>query len=1012
MLNRHNRLYHVHNSTTELSPEVESNGQPSVTNESSQAVDYPDGCSISAANQEFHLYSNQPHHMDVEPAVPVVDDSLESEQHFVEDSLESEFITKDAVTDIIGYGNSNSTTFFSHDKMARGNGSTYLVTRAITETPLVVSEMLHPHDVGYHMRCGSFVSNLTKAQREEFARIISETAELAAVTHKDYSQYLLPSLPRTRLFIDNVYIRGKFSLLKNLPQPSVTVVQNHGYMSLIDCVAHLLSFHDGFTINIEDDDIDNAPIPAVTTIKDCVAVRGIRERAKSVCGSKDTIVLYCTEWSDDFDPSVSTKANRQSCWIKTVTIHSCNRRDKTTDKMATTYLIAVGKKGQCHEAVSLLFAKDIEKLRSGTCAMYSKSCREVVNVYMELLVSLQDQPERRAANHLMLGSGKYTARWGYSSNIAEVAQKIPSCSSCMNKLIHNGPLYSDINDHCERCTNWNTCSAHPLLRTVPPNKYPRDMLTHGTYILPFQLSYNTLRHAVTTTHNKLITSTWTNEEAKQYLYVFGLNNEAVSKVLEHATNEKIFSYAEANKDAMTLEYNALRHHKERYPMKYVQWQFPATWIRGTYLQQHIDVPMHLLFLGITKTTMKRIMEWMKQKNSHANFLKMSGGVLESISNLHLDWCVAISLNGAKFGGWVSENFLAVARLTRWYYSMIPHLRSGAQYRDPDLPYTTWSVKELREWLRVRGLPSHGKKMALLESVGHLLSLTEVPPILPPKGGTVQDIMTLTQTMSVALGNVMQRSVTDELITHTMHYIKRFLSSYHAVDKELINETDKPGWLTSYNFLCLLNIPDLMKQYGPIANLWEGGYDGERFSQELKHRLKGGLIDNWHRNLLKNLVAKYAMEHIELPYDPQHGHVESNPKTKSYKRYKSLYYLIQDYTKRAPLSVVALINGQWGSIINNTALTIHYIQFGDYKGTINGMHYWAIHLNSIDDNFQPMPVIQEQAIGHHCILLPKLTSNGLPKRHQEPIYCVIDSTWMDVAPDDAEKPTFQYPTLHN
>ena len=84
MLNRHNRLYHVHNSTTELSPEVESNGQPSIANESSQAVDYPDGCSISAANQEFHLYSNQPHHMEVEPAVPVVDDSLESEQHFVE----------------------------------------------------------------------------------------------------------------------------------------------------------------------------------------------------------------------------------------------------------------------------------------------------------------------------------------------------------------------------------------------------------------------------------------------------------------------------------------------------------------------------------------------------------------------------------------------------------------------------------------------------------------------------------------------------------------------------------------------------------------------------------------------------------------------------------------------------------------------------------------------------------------------------------------------------------------
>jgi len=36
------------------------------------------------------------------------------------------------------------------------------------------------------------------------------------------------------------------------------------------------------------------------------------------------VVLRCTEWSDDFDPSISTKSNRQSCWIKMVTLMSCN----------------------------------------------------------------------------------------------------------------------------------------------------------------------------------------------------------------------------------------------------------------------------------------------------------------------------------------------------------------------------------------------------------------------------------------------------------------------------------------------------------------------------------------------------------------------------------------------------------------------------------------------------------------------------------------------------------------
>ncbi len=46
----------------------------------------------------------------------------------------------------------------------------------------------------------------------------------------------------TPLFIDNVYIRGKNSLLQNLPLPLVEVIDNHAYVSLRDIVAHVLSF--------------------------------------------------------------------------------------------------------------------------------------------------------------------------------------------------------------------------------------------------------------------------------------------------------------------------------------------------------------------------------------------------------------------------------------------------------------------------------------------------------------------------------------------------------------------------------------------------------------------------------------------------------------------------------------------------------------------------------------------------------------------------------------------------
>jgi hypothetical protein len=126
-----------------------------------------------------------------------------------------------------------------------------------------------------------------------------------------------------------------------------------------------------------------APPPVqdtVTKITESAAVLGIKERASQIHGNNEVIALYCTEWSDDFDPSVSTKANRHSCWIKTVTIMSCNCNDKV-DKMSTTFPIAVGKKGTSHEAVEMLFADDLKILRSGNCSMYCKSTGSVVPIF-------------------------------------------------------------------------------------------------------------------------------------------------------------------------------------------------------------------------------------------------------------------------------------------------------------------------------------------------------------------------------------------------------------------------------------------------------------------------------------------------------------------------------------------------------------------------------------------------------------------------------------------------------
>ena len=64
------------------------------------------------------------------------------------------------------------------------------------------------------------------------------------------------------------------------------------------------------------------------------------------------------------------------------------------------------------------------------------------------------------------------------------------------------------------------------------------------------------------------------------------------------------------------------------------------------------------------------------------------------------------------------------------------------------------------------------------------------------------------------------------------HIKIFLSVIHRID-ESIKKDNSGGieasnttkhvyyWLLKYNFLSLLNLPDTMREYGPLINLWEG-----------------------------------------------------------------------------------------------------------------------------------------------------------------------------------------------
>ncbi len=86
-----------------------------------------------------------------------------------------------------------------------------------------------------------------------------------------------------------------------------------------------------------------------------------------------------------------------------------------------------------------------------------------------------------------------------------------------------------------------------------------------------------------------------------------------------------------------------------HPEKYTVWKAPAIWTRGTDLVQSIDVIMHLLFLGVVKTVVISLDEWLKLRGKSERFLSCAC-YLSAVSELQLSWCEVIIFSGGKMAG--------------------------------------------------------------------------------------------------------------------------------------------------------------------------------------------------------------------------------------------------------------------------------------------------------------------------------------------------------------------------
>jgi hypothetical protein len=243
-------------------------------------------------------------------------------------------------------------------------------------------------------------------------------------------------------------------------------------------------------------------------------------------------------------------------------------------------------------------------------------------------------------------------------------------------------------------------------------------------------------------------------------------------------------------------------------------------------------------------------------------------------------------------------------------------------------------------------------------------------------------------MSLMIHMLMSLDMHEDGVTNLEAAIRNFLIKYDNVDRGLMVK-QTPSWVTQYNFLCLLNLPDAIRMYGNIRNLWEGGSDGEGFLRRVKNELKPGLVHQWQKWSLNNLLRdKLYSEWLGSETEPE---TAFRTLRKECKIYNSRKKAVAEITTGKPFS---------GIMIREQRRATKYVCF-KHNGLIKGMkiivskkstsfnglcYYWIKTSTDCID----IVIGTTDIVG--VIFLPKLREGGYHMKTDTTTYCLVSSRW--------------------
>jgi hypothetical protein len=166
------------------------------------------------------------------------------------------------------------------------------------------------------------------------------------------------------------------------------------------------------------------------------------------------------------------------------------------------------------------------------------------------------------------------------------------------------------------------------------------------------------------------------------------------------------------------------------------------------------------------------------------------------------------------------------------------------------------------WLRATGLDSKGKRNELAERVLPFFATgMAMPPVLPQQYATATEMIEMLQLLVLMVATVFQKNVDANTKNLLDMRICLFLSCFQRFDEPMQKKDRNPNWLSTYNMMCLLNLPATIKEFGLVCQWYVGKWHGERYVAMVKSERLKCPLSNLHYVLLQNLHRNKAIDSL-------------------------------------------------------------------------------------------------------------------------------------------------------